>query len=96
MPVEKIIHSDSRLSLKFVPLHASEHVIDLVDNGISVEGFPIKINVFPNNEIFVVTENTNGTLVGSLARFRIYLNEVKDSLNIKITSNLTTNIIVKI
>lgn len=86
LPVEKIIHSDSRLSLKFVPLQASEHVIDLVDNGISVEGFPIKINVFPNNEIFVVAENTNATQVGSLARFRIYLNGVKDSLNIKITS----------
>ncbi|RNA20284.1 Filamin/ABP280 repeat containing protein [Brachionus plicatilis] len=86
LPVEKIIQSDSKLRLKFVPLHASEHVINIVDNGISIEGFPLKINVFPSNEIFLVTENTNGTQKGSLARFRIYLNGIKDSLNIKITN----------
>lgn len=95
LPVEKIIHSDSRLRLKFFPLHASEHIIDIIDNGLSIEGFPLTVNAFPNNEIFMVNENTNGVQVGCLARFRIYLNGIKDSLNIKITSIKITSCLIK-
>ncbi|CAF0722239.1 unnamed protein product [Brachionus calyciflorus] len=86
MPVEKIIQNDSRISLKFLPLHSTEHIIDITDNGLSIEGFPIRINVFPNKEIFLINENINGLRLGSLAKFRIYLNGHKDSLNLRITN----------
>jgi hypothetical protein len=83
---EKTIESDSKLRVKFVPLDSIEHVVDIADNGVSIEGFPLRLAVFPNRDVFMVCENVNGVRVGSVARFRIYLNEQKESLNVKITS----------
>lgn len=88
LPVEKIIENDSKLRIKFVPLEPVEHLIDITDNGTSIEGFPIRLNVFPNKEIFFINENINGVKIGSIAKFRIYLNGQKESLNIRITSKL--------
>ncbi len=86
LPVEKTIESDAKLRVKFVPLEEVEHLIDITDNSVSIEGFPMKLSVFPNREILMISENINGVKLGNVAKFRIYLNEQKDSLNIKITS----------
>jgi hypothetical protein len=93
LPVEKTIETDAKLRVKFVPLEPIEHLIDITDNSVSIEGFPMKLNVFPNRDVFMVSENINGVKLGNLAKFRIYLNEQNDSLNIKITSNSVFNFI---
>jgi hypothetical protein len=86
VPVEKTIESDCKLRVKFVPLEASDYLIDVNSNGVSIEGFPIKLSVFPNKEIYFVNENINGARLGSKVKFRINLNEHKESLNIRVTS----------
>lgn len=37
LQVEKIIDKNNKLRIKFVPLEPVEHIIDIVDNGISIE-----------------------------------------------------------
>ena len=91
LPVEKIMDSDAKLRLKFLPLEPVEHVVDIIDNDVSIEGFPMKLNVYPNREVFVKSENINGLALGNTAKFRVYLNGQKDSLNIKITSKNNNN-----
>lgn len=86
IPAEKIVESDSKLRVKFVPLECNEHVIDIQDNGVSIEGFPIKLNVFPNKDVYILNKNKNGTMVDSVAKLQIFMNDQKDALSVKVTS----------
>lgn len=99
LAVEKIVEKNQTLRIKFIPLEPVEHFIFCSNNGRMIEGFPIKINVFPNSDIFVVNENINGVRHGQKASFRICLNSNNDpDFNIKITSIffLFVNLIFKL
>lgn len=38
VPVEKTIEADSKLRIRFIPLEPIEHILDITDNGLSIEG----------------------------------------------------------
>ncbi len=85
--VEKVVEKNQTLRIKFIPVEPVEHFIFCSSNGRMIEGFPLKINVFPNNDIFVINENINGVRHGQKATLKICSNSIKDpDFNIKITS----------
>ncbi len=89
LEIEKTLESDSKLRIKFVPIESVEHIIDIIDNNVSIEGFPQDLTVYPNKELFFVTENINGVKIGNHAKFKLYLNSQKyNNVNIKITSKI--------
>lgn len=83
---EKFVESDSNLRIRFVPLEPGEHTIDIRENGKSIEGFPVKVNIFNSREPYVITEGLYGVTLGSLAKLSVVFNEPVDSLNVKVTS----------
>ncbi len=87
--VQKIVEKNQTLRIKFIPVEPVEHFIFCSNNGRMIEGFPLKINAFPNSDIFVVDENINGVRHGQKAIFKICLNNNHTdlALNAKITSN---------
>lgn len=87
LPLEKFVDSDSKLRVRFVPQDLGEHLIDIKDNGKSIEGFPVTVNVFNNRDPYVLTESLYGVKLGHLAKISVVFSEPVDNLNVKVTSN---------
>ena len=85
---EKSVESDVKLRVKFVPVNMGEHVIDILENGVSIEGFPVRVNVFHNRDAYLLNENVNGTPLGSACKLSIVFDETpkENDIDIKITS----------
>jgi hypothetical protein len=76
--------------IEFIPSERGIYVIDVNDDyHTSLKGFPIKLNAFKNNFIYVANSTYLKTIkIGDNTRFSISMNQSTQPILVRITSNL--------
>lgn len=75
--------------IEFIPNEKGIYIIDVNDDyHASLKGFPIKLNAFKNNFIYVTNSTCLKSIkVGNNTRFSISMNGSTQPILVKITSN---------